>query len=319
MKSVVKFFLLGVLVGDLLLPTTVLGQWTVFDPAQYSLQIERQIEEANRWLERVKQYSEEINKLAEQLSTMKGVLGQAERLVLHNDNLTRTMAQIGQTVRDVFALKRAMETMVISRLRMIKSIKTRLMNGIFDPDADLRDFEDYLRNSIGRQEQEKIATMNRIAMFDATLARLYHDLQTAQARQAGAAAQMKQAKDKLDAELAKPQVDQCAHCISDLKLEIANCEKMIADLDAQITNLSTQIEDRVKRYNLTMEERVRIANQVKATDEAWNTLNIVRNRIFGPLTTARTRSLRPFNKAVCRPHRQRRIRRLRQRLFKRDS
>jgi len=280
MKTVIKHLLLGVLIGAILSPSTVQAQWTVFDPAQYSLQIERQIEEANRWLERVKQYSEEINKLAEQLSTMKGVLGQAEKLVLHNNNLTRTMAQLGQTVRDVFALKRAIETMVISRLNMIKSMKTRLMSGIFDPEADLRDFEDYLRNSIGRQEQDKIATMNRIAMFDATLARLYHDLQTAQARQAGAAQEMKQAKDKLDAELAKPQTEQCAHCISDLKLEIASCEKMIADLDTQITNLSTQIEDRVKLYNLTMEERVRIANRVKATDEAWNNLNIVKDSIF---------------------------------------
>ena len=264
----------------ILQPSTAQAQWTVFDPAQYSLQIERQIEEANRWLERVRQYSEEINKLAEQLSTMKGVLGQAEKLVLHNDNLTRTMAQIGQTVRDVFALKRAIETLVITRLNMIKSIRTRLANGILDPDADLRDFEDYLRNSIGRQEQDKIATMNRIAMFDATLARLYHDLQTAEARQAGAAAEMKQAKDKLDAELAKPQAEQCPHCISDLKLEISSCEKMIADLDAQITNLSTQIEDRVKLYNLTMEERVRIANRVKATDEAWDNLNIVKDSVF---------------------------------------
>ncbi len=280
MNAIIKHLFLGALIGILIMPTTVQAQWTVFDPAQYSLQIERQIEEANRWLERVRQYSEEINKLAEQLSTMKGVLGQAEKLVLHNDNLTRTMAQIGQTVRDVFALKRAIETMVISRLNMIKSIKTRLMSGIFDPEADLRDFEDYLRNSIGRQEQDKIATMNRIAMFDATLARLYHDLQTAQARQAGTAAELKQAKEKLDAELAKPQAEQCAHCISDLKLEIASCEKMIADLDTQITNLSTQIEDRVKRYNLTMEERVRIANQVKATDEAWNNLNIVKDSIF---------------------------------------
>ena len=275
-----KQILVGLLIGIVLVPATAQAQWTVFDPAQYSLQIERQIEEANRWLERVRQYSEEINKLAEQLSTMKGVLGQAEKLVLHNDNLTRTMAQIGQTVRDVFALKRAIETMVISRLNMIKSMKTRLMSGIFDPEADLRDFEDYLRNSIGRQEQDKIATMNRIALFDATLARLYHDLQTAQARQAGAAQEMKQAKDKLDAELAKPQTEQCAHCISDLKLEIASCEKMIADLDTQITNLSTQIEDRVKLYNLTMEERVRIANRVKATDEAWNNLNIVKDSIF---------------------------------------
>jgi predicted nucleic acid-binding Zn-ribbon protein len=190
------------------------------------------------------------------------------------------MAQIGQTVRDVFALKRAIESMVISRLSMIKSIKTRLMSGIFDPEADLRDFEDYLRNSIGRQSQDKIATMNRIAMFDATLARLYHDLQTARATQAATAQQMKVAKDKLDAELAKAQSDQCPNCISDLKVEIASCEKMIVDLDAQITNLSTQIEDRVKRYNLTMEERVRIANRVKATDEAWNNLNIVKDSVF---------------------------------------
>ncbi|CAN5692193.1 hypothetical protein BH18ACI4_BH18ACI4_10110 [soil metagenome] len=280
MKKVLRNMMLGLLIGVILTPSNAQAQWTVFDPAQYTLQIERQIEEANRWLERVKQYSEEINKLAEQLSTMKGVLGQAEKLVLHNDNLTRTMARLGQTVRDVFALKRAIETMVISRLSMIKSIKTRLMSGIFDPEADLRDFEDYLRNSIGRTSQNKIATLNRIAMFDATLARLYHDLQTAQARQAGAATQMKQAKDKLDAELAKPQVEQCATCISDLKLEIASCEKMIVDLDAQITNLSTQIEERVKLYNLTMEERVRIANRVRATDEAWSNLNIVKDSVF---------------------------------------
>src|ERR1051326_1864417 len=280
MKTIFRNLMLGLLIGLVLLPSTTQAQWTVFDPAQYALQIERQVEEANRWLERVRQYSEEINKLAEQLSTMKGVLGQAEKLVLHNNNLTRTMAQLGQTVRDVFALKRAIESMVVSRLSMIKSIKTRLMSGIFDPEADLRDFEDYLRNSIGQQEQDKIATMNRIAMFDATLARLYHDLQTAQARQAGTAQQMKLAKDRLDAELAKLQADQCANCISDLKIEIASCEKMIVDLDAQITDLSTQIEDRVKRYNLTMEERVRIANRVRATDEAWDSLNIVKDSIF---------------------------------------
>src|ERR1043166_4627653 len=121
MKNISKYLLLGLLIGIVLQPSTAQAQWTVFDPAQYSLQIERQIEEDNRWLERVRQYSEEINKLAEQLSTMRGVLGQAEKLVLHNNNLTRTMAQLGETVRDVFALKRAIEPMVISGLTMIKS------------------------------------------------------------------------------------------------------------------------------------------------------------------------------------------------------
>src|SRR5437764_15432120 len=112
MKTFLRQLLLGVLIGLILAPSTAQAQFTVFDPAQYSLQIERQIEEANRWLERVKRYTDEINKMVEQITTMKGVLTQAEKLVLHNANLTRTMAQIGQTIRAVFALKRAMETMV---------------------------------------------------------------------------------------------------------------------------------------------------------------------------------------------------------------
>src|SRR5258705_11762623 len=118
METAFRTILLGLLIGRILTPSTGHAQWTVFDPAQYSLQIERQVEEANRWLERVKQYSEEINKLAEQLSTMKGVLGQAEKLVLHNANLTRTMAQIGQTVRDVFALNLSLANMALSRMRL---------------------------------------------------------------------------------------------------------------------------------------------------------------------------------------------------------
>ena len=48
MKKLVRCLLLGVLIGDFLLPPTVQAQFTVFDPAQYSLQIERQIEEAAR-------------------------------------------------------------------------------------------------------------------------------------------------------------------------------------------------------------------------------------------------------------------------------
>ena len=81
MKNIVKRILLGILLGAILTPATTQAQFTVFDPAQYSLQIERQIEEANRWLERVKHYTDEINKMVEQITTMKGVLTQAEKLV----------------------------------------------------------------------------------------------------------------------------------------------------------------------------------------------------------------------------------------------
>ena len=36
MKKLVKCLLIGVLIGDFLLPTPAQAQWTVFDPAQYS-------------------------------------------------------------------------------------------------------------------------------------------------------------------------------------------------------------------------------------------------------------------------------------------
>ena len=44
MKSLMKKILLGILLGAILSPATTQAQFTVFDPAQYSLQIERQIE-----------------------------------------------------------------------------------------------------------------------------------------------------------------------------------------------------------------------------------------------------------------------------------
>jgi len=94
----------------------------------------------------------------------------------------------------------------------------------------------------------------------------------------GAALEMKQAKDKLDAELPSPKPT-VRFRISDLKLR-SHVRENDCRPGYAITNLSTQIEDRVKLYNLTMEERVRIANRVKATDEAWDNLNIVKESIF---------------------------------------
>jgi chromosome segregation ATPase len=204
---------------------------------------------------------------------MKGILGEAEKLVLHNNNLTRTMAQIGETVRDVFALKRAMESMVISRLSMIKSIKTRLMSGIFDPEADLRDFEEYLKDSIGRTSQDTVANLERLARMDNQLECLLYDMQTASARKAGAEAQKKQAQANLDKELAKPESQRCAACISDLKQEISNCELLITQLDADISRLQAEIVTRTKKYNVVLEERVNFGQQVQSSNDAWKSFN----------------------------------------------
>ena len=59
---------LGSLVGVLIMPPSVAhAQWTVFDPAQYTLQVTKRLEEANRWIQH-------YTNLVQQLTTLGGVL-----------------------------------------------------------------------------------------------------------------------------------------------------------------------------------------------------------------------------------------------------
>jgi hypothetical protein len=67
------------------------------------------------------------------------------------------MSNIGRTVRGAYQLKNQVEAIVTTRLKWLKSIDDRLRNGIFDPDADMRDFDEYLRVvSAMRREKEKM-------------------------------------------------------------------------------------------------------------------------------------------------------------------
>jgi chromosome segregation ATPase len=265
---------IGLLLGLFIMPSPVAqAQWTVYDPAQYALQWEKRIEEANRWVQTISHYARIYENAVQQLTTLKGVFTQAERLVFHNSVWLATMSDIGRTVRGIFLLKNQLEALVKTRIRAIKAINDRLHNGIFDPDADLRDLEEYLKDSIGRTSQDTVANLERLACMDNQLERLLYDLQTASARKAGAEAQKKQAQANLDKELAKPESQRCAACISDLKQEIANCELLITQLDADISRLQAEIVTRTKKYNVVLEERVNFGQQVQSSNDAWKSFN----------------------------------------------
>lgn len=266
--------LIGFLLGLFIMPAPVAqAQWTVYDPTQYALQWEKRIEEANRWLQTISHYARMYENAVQQLTTIKGVLTQAEKLVFHNSVWLATMSDIGRTVRGVFLLKNQLEALVRTRIRAIKAINDRLHNGIFDPDADLRDLEEYLKDSIGRTSQDTVANLERLARMDNQLERLLYDMQTASAKKAGAEAQKKQAQANLDKEMAKPESQRCASCISDLKQEIANCELLITQLDADINRLQAQIVTRAKKYNVVLEERVNFGKQVQSSNDAWSSFN----------------------------------------------
>jgi len=55
----------------------------------------------------------------------------------------------------------------------------RLRNGIFDPEADKRDFEEYLRYGIGRTAQDTESELERLKRMDNQFERLEYDHQSA--------------------------------------------------------------------------------------------------------------------------------------------
>jgi chromosome segregation ATPase len=266
-KSLLYHLALGLLVGVLIMPPSVAhAQWTVFDPAQYTLQVAKRLEEANRWIQH---YTNLVN----QLTTLGGVLKAADDLVAKQKNAITTMSNIGRTVRASFQLKDQLEALVTTRLNMIKRIDDRLRNGIFDPEADLRDLDDYLRNSIGRSSQDTIANRERLARMDNQLELWQRELSLKQKNKAWVEGKQKETQTKLDIEGGKPEEQKCASCIASLAQELASYEILIAQLDAEIVDLRCKIENRVKQYNIQMQERVRFGEQVQSMNEAWGQFN----------------------------------------------
>src|SRR5262245_39553217 len=95
-STIVRQFLIGLLAGLLLTPTTAQAQWTVYDPAQYALQVKKRIEEANRWIVTINQYAQMYEKAVQQVTTLTGILKTTEDLVIKQKNAIATMSNIGQ-------------------------------------------------------------------------------------------------------------------------------------------------------------------------------------------------------------------------------
>lgn len=275
----------GLLLACLLLAPvpTAQAQFVVSDPGNLAIQIERQIEEALRWVDRVNQHTAHMNKMIESVSTLKNVLNQAENLVLHNAKLTRTFASLAKIVQDAYDLKRKIEFLVVTRLQMMQNIKRRLDSGIFDWAADLRDLEDYLRSGIGRSAQAKIATNVRLAKMDNELELMNHNLQVASAKKAGHVKEREALKQAVASERAKTGDQFCGECISTMQLNMTIIDGHVAGLDRAIAELQLKITERVKKYNLSVQEAEEVANMAKGLDDAFAGFNTAKDEYLQKL------------------------------------
>ncbi len=287
--TVTHHIILGLLLGLLVMPPRpVQAQWTVYDPAQFTLQLEKKIEEAARWLETVDKYRRDIEqyvrmyeKAVEQLTTLRGMLNVVDEQLAKQKNLIFFVNDVGRIIRGSFTLYRELENMVLLRIRALKNIDDRLRNGILDLDQDKRDFETYLRYTIGRSARDTLSQRVRLAQRDTQLAFWMDEKQKLETQIATYNRLYKDAKAQYEDEMRKPPDQQ--NNIQHLAESIAHYETLIAELTRQHAELTEKINERVAQYGVRIQDMENFARQVVSTNEAWRSLMVTRDNLTATL------------------------------------
>ena len=277
--TLIKQLLLGLLLGIFIMPVQpARAQWTVFDPTSYAAQIEEMAREADRWMRTIQHYTAMYEKTVQQLTSLGGILTVVDKQLARNKNLVASVASIGQTVRHIYQLKRQIENMIQCRIRAIQQLDSRLKAGIFNPQQDLQDLEEYLRNSIGRASQDTLANLERLANMDNEFERLRYELQNAYGRLAEAQAVLKQYEEMLTTEMAKP--DDERHSLALIQTQISNTKIQIEQIKAQITDLTAKLAAKTQQYGIQLQTRGQYGQQVHQTNKAWESTIPVRKDIL---------------------------------------
>jgi hypothetical protein len=271
--------MVGLLVGLLIVPgQPAHAQWAVYDAAVHSQQVKESIARAKEWIERVKQYQAMYDKAVQQWTTMRGILRTVDETLAKHKDLALLTMDIGDIIRGSFRLKRELEAMVKYRIKALKSIDDRLSNGIFNPDADLRDFEEYLQYSIGRSSRQTVAQMVRTASKDQQLATWMDEKAKLERGIAEANKTLKEYKKLLEAELVKAVPDQ--RNIQNLNDAINRETQLIEDLKRQHSEVTEKINQRVVQYGVRIEDMENFGYQVQSVNEAWASLNKTKDNIY---------------------------------------
>ena len=271
-KTLLRHFMVGMITCLLIFPPLpAQAQWTVFDPAAYSQRVKSDLMHIREWVEKIQWYQEMYTTSVHQLTTLQGVLKTADKQLFKNKELALLANDLSQILNDSQQLRRRLESMVKYQIRSLQSIDDRLEQGIFDPDADLRDMQNYLLYTMGRDARQTVDRMLQAARADAQLAKWIDERK----KLCKDVSILSQDLDKNRALLKKVQLISSTddpRNIQQLNDTIAQLEKQIADLWKQIKELTEKIAQRTKEHGLRLEDMESFAYEVDTTNEMWKEL-----------------------------------------------
>jgi hypothetical protein len=268
-NGIVRQIALGVLLAAILLPVPVRAQWTVFDPANYGIQIKRQVEELSRWLDTINQYTRIYENAVGQLTNLQGILRTADELMAQDKRMRTFISYWGQVIRLTFRVKNQLTNLITGNLRAVANMEKRLREGIFDPDADRRDFEEYLRYGIGRTAQDTESELERLKRMDNQFERLEHDHQIAADNAAQLQAYLEAKREEVE------RLKNCDDCtekdrdLERLSFEVAKLEEKATKAQAEAARLLDLKAKRAEAIYQVETQRIHFGRTIRSMNRAW--------------------------------------------------
>jgi len=283
LKFIHQFAIALILFSFLMFPAAqpTRAQFATFDATNYALQVAKKIEEANRWLRAVQQYTQMYQKAIEQVSSLRGILSIVDEQITKNKQMVEGWAAVGRIVKGVYELKRQIENSIRSEIQAVVSISRRYRNGIFDMEANKRDLDDYLKHAIGRNADASLKNLERLARLDSSFERILYDREMILAELALLYKEQRELQDQVTElrNIASSQQDKIEGMLAQLR-EIGS---RIATLELRLDELKKQIEEKCKQYGLKIEQMEEFGKQIRQTEEMMTTITTGSQEFYSEL------------------------------------
>jgi len=283
LKFIHQFALSLILFSLLMFPAVPSAQarFATFDATNYALQVAKKIEEANRWLQAVQQYTAMYQKAVEQVSNLRGILSIVDEQITKNKRLVEGWAAVGRIVKGVYELKRQIENSIRSEIQAVVNISRRYRNGIFDMEANKRDLDEYLRFSIGRNADASLKNLERLARLDSSFERMLYDREMILAEIALLYKEQAELQDRVTELRNLPGSSQDK--IEGMLAQLREIGSRIATLELRLDDLKKQIEKKCKEYGLKIEEMTEFGKQIRQTGEMMTTITTGSQEFYSEL------------------------------------
>jgi len=270
-------------VGLLIMPAQpAQAQWTTFDPSAYTQRIKSEIKRALEWSEKVRQHQMLYTNAVNQLTTLRGVLETVDEELAKNKELARLTNDISDIIRDSVKLKNQIENQTRYQINALQRIDDRLRNGIFDPEQDLQDFENYLLHTMGRNSKQTIRMALRTADADSQVSKWMTDKQRLSGQLATEHKKLADLRKRLDQAKKHPEQGQNPldpNSSQPLNEAIYQTELLIGKLEREIAELDEKIQQRLTAHGLRLSDMENFAYQVQSAKVAWLELQQTKQEI----------------------------------------